>query len=127
MKSTLKASLERLSGLDGYIRSCVVDGESATLLARHGASPPGDPQAATAAQITLLQAQRRALQAFQQDSSKLAGELDETLITVGRYYYLIRPSRARASVFVSVVLDRERANLGRARLALSTVEQGLSL
>jgi hypothetical protein len=49
------------------------------------------------------------------------------LITLGKQYHLIRPLRARPTLFFYVALDRQRANLAMARIALADVEKDLQV
>ena len=57
----------------------------------------------------------------------LKDTLEDLLITLGKQYHLIRPLRGRPTLFFYVVLDRPRANLAMARIALADVEKDLQV
>ena len=60
-------------------------------------------------------------------SLSLRDAIEDVLISLGRQYHLIRPLRARSTLFFYVALDRQRANLATARLALADVEKELQI
>jgi hypothetical protein len=55
----------------------------------------------------------------------LKEQIEDILITLNKQYHLIRPLRARSTLFFYVALDRSRANLAMARIALADVEKDL--
>ena len=57
----------------------------------------------------------------------IASEIEDILITLKDQYHLIRPCENMQGVFFYIVLDREKANLGLARIKLRSLEQALEL
>ncbi len=77
-------------------------------------------EVAGAANTEVVRAKRKAAK-----SLGLKDDIEDILITLGKQYHLIRPLRSRSSVFFYVALDRTRANLALARIALADVEKDL--
>ena len=122
MPQNIQSSLEKLRPLDGYVGSCVVDGESAMSLGLDGGSAGFNMEIAAAGNAEVIKAKRKVVRAL-----GLKDDIEDILITLGRQYHLMRPLRARPMIFIYVALDRQRANLALARLALADIERTLEL
>lgn len=57
----------------------------------------------------------------------LKESIEDILITLSKQYHLIRPLRSRSTLFFYLALDRNRANLAMARIALADVEKELQV
>ena len=53
--------------------------------------------------------------------------IEDILISLTGQYHLIRPLRSRSTLFFYLALDRKRANLAMARIALADVEKDLQV
>ena len=117
---SIRESLQKLTSSDGFVAAALVDSESGMVLGTEQAGT-FDLEVAGAANTEVVRAKRRAISAL-----GLGDEIEDILITLSRQYHLIRPMRERPTVFFYVVLDRNRANLALARIALADAERGLS-
>ncbi|MEM9807550.1 MAG: hypothetical protein AAF959_19980 [Cyanobacteria bacterium P01_D01_bin.56] len=57
----------------------------------------------------------------------LAAPIEDILITLADQYHLIRMCETAEGVFFYLAMDREKANLGLARIKLRQIEQNLKL
>ena len=117
----IKDSLAKLNEIDGFVGAALVDSESGMMLGHEGGGGL-DLEVAAAGNTEVVRAKRKTMA-----SLNLKDGIEDILITLGRQYHLIRPLRARNAVFFYVALDRQRANLAMARIALADVEKELAL
>ena len=118
--ATIKESLSKLTSVDGFVATALVDGDSGMVL---GSEALGafNLEVAGAANAEVVRAKRKAM-----TSLALADDIEDILITLGKQYHLIRPMKERPMVFFYVVLDRGRANLALARMHLADAEKNLT-
>lgn len=121
MTNNIKESLTKLDSVDGFIGATLVDSESGMLLGQEGGGSV-NLEVAGAANSEVVKAKRKAMR-----SLNLKDEIEDILITLGKQYHIIRPLRKKSSLFMYVVLDRARANLAMARLALADIEKDLEV
>lgn len=117
----IKDSLSKLNSIDGFVGAALVDSESGMLLGSEGGGPL-NLEVAAAGNTEVVRAKRKTM-----NSLNLKDGIEDILITLGRQYHLIRPLRARPTIFFYVALDRSRANLAMARIALADVEKDLAV
>jgi predicted regulator of Ras-like GTPase activity (Roadblock/LC7/MglB family) len=117
----IKDSLAKLNQIDGFVGAALVDSESGMLLGSDGGGPV-NLEVAAAGNTEVVRAKRKTM-----SNLNLKDQLEDMLITLGRQYHLIRPLRSRSTLFFYVVLDRTRANLAMARIALADVEKDLQV
>ncbi len=117
----IKDSLTALNQTDGFIGAALVDAESGMLLGQEGGGPL-NLEVAAAGNTEVVRAKRKAMRSLSVNDA-----IDDILITLGKQYHLIRPLRARPTIFFYVALDRQRANLAMARIALADVEKELQI
>lgn len=122
MPNNVNATLEKLRAIDGYLGACIVDSDSAMALGLDGGGAGMNLDIAAAGNAEVVKAKRKTMKAL-----GLKDEIEDILISLGKQYHLIRPSRARPGVFIYAALDRSRANLAMARLTLADAERGLEL
>ncbi|HTJ80408.1 MAG TPA: DUF4388 domain-containing protein [Polyangiaceae bacterium] len=116
-KVSISDALAHLSMTDGFVGAAFVDGESGLLLGQRGGEAL-NLEIAAACISEVVRAHRKAMSAL-----RLEGSLEDMHISLGTQYHLVRPLRARESVFVYVVLDRSQANLASACTAVADVER----
>ncbi len=119
MASDIKQSLSKLEGIEGFIGGALVDSESGMLLGQEGGNGL-NLEIAGAANTEVVRSKRKAIR-----SLNLKDEIEDILISLGTQYHLIRPLRKKPNLFFYVALDRKRANLALARLALAEIEKDL--
>ena len=117
----IKDSLAKLNQIDGFIGAALVDAESGMLLGQEGGGPM-NLEVAAAGNTEVVRAKRKTMQ-----NLALKDQIEDMLITLAKQYHLIRPLRARSTLFFYVALDRQRANLAMARIALADVEKELTV
>lgn len=122
MASNIQTNLERLRAIDGYLGSALVDSESGMTLGTDGGGAALNLEVAAAGNTEVVRAKRKAMKAL-----NLKDEIEDILISLGRQYHVIRPLRARPGIFFYVAVDRTKANLAMARMAIADTEKALEL
>ena len=115
----VKDSLAKLNQIDGFVGAAIVDSESGMLLGSEGGGAL-NLEVAAAGNTEVVRAKRKTM-----NNLALKDGIEDILITLGKQYHLIRPLRGRPTLFFYVALDRVRANLAMARIALADVEKEL--
>ncbi len=117
----IKESLNKLNQIDGFVGAALVDSESGMLLGQEGGGNI-NLEIAAAGNTEVVRAKRKTM-----NNLAIKDQLEDMLISLSKQYHLIRPLRARNTLFFYVVLDRTRANLAMARIALADVEKDLAI
>lgn len=117
----IKDSLAKLNSIDGFIGAALVDSDSGMLLGHEGGGSM-NLEIAAAGNTEVVKSKRKTIQ-----SLGLKESIEDILISLTKQYHLLRPLRSRPSLFFYVALDRTRANLAMARIALADVEQDLQV
>jgi CheY-like chemotaxis protein len=117
----IKDSLAKLNSLDGFVGAALVDSESGMLLGQEGGAGL-NLEVAAAGNTEVVKAKRKTM-----TNLGLKDGIEDILISLGKQYHLIRPLRSRTTLFFYVALDRQRANLAMARIALADVEKDLQV
>lgn len=121
--ANIQTNLERLRNLDGYLGSALVDSDSGMTLGVDGAGGGGfNFEVAAAGNTEVVRSKRKAMR-----NLALKDDIEDILISLGKQYHVIRPLKARSSVFYYVVLDRSRANLALARMTIADAEKALEV
>lgn len=117
----IKDSLSKLNSIDGFIGAALVDSESGMLLGSEGGGSL-NLEVAAAGNTEVIKSKRKTM-----NNLGLKESIEDVLITLTKQYHLLRPLRTRPTLFFYVALDRTRANLAMARIALADVEQDLQV
>jgi len=114
-------SLAAAMDLPGAVAIGLADMDSARCIAGCGAERL-DLDAAAAGNTSFLRAEMRLLQEMD-----IRDVIEETMVTVGQRVHLIRPVRSKgtAGLFLFVVLDCKRVDLGIARYRFAQIEREL--
>ena len=118
----IKESLGRILELDGAVGACVVDSNSGMMLGSAGGGGGINLEVAAAGNTEVVRSKRKTMKAL-----GLIDTIDDILITLGRQYHLIRPLRNNDSLFIYLVLDKDKGNLAMARHVLASVEQNITV
>lgn len=122
---SLEQALEKCLDIGGAMAAAVVDTDSGMALATAGKlAGQADIDMAAAGNTEVMRSELKMLQLV-----GLSDEVDDILITLSDWYELMRPltDASGKGLFVYVALDRRRANLALARIALRDIEKELTL
>jgi hypothetical protein len=120
--ANVKESIGRLMELDGALAVAVVDSNSGMMLGSSGSGGSIDLEVAAAGNTEVVRAKRKTMKAL-----NLRDSIDDILITLQHQYHLIRPLSSNDSLFVYLVLDKQKSNLAMARHQLTSAEKALSV
>lgn len=122
----IDTALKEAMAIDGAVGVALVDFESGMSLGALGGGDWLNLEVAAAGNTEVVRAKMRVMSAL-----ALNDAIEDILITLGRQYHLIRlidngTSRG-PTLFMYLVLDRSRANLGLARHYLRLIEGDLTI
>ncbi|MFT3692700.1 MAG: hypothetical protein QM831_06140 [Kofleriaceae bacterium] len=117
--ASVKDTLPKLMEIDGCVGCCIVDSNSGMMLGAAGGGAMS-LEVAAAGNTEVVRSKRKTMKAL-----ALADHIEDMLITLGKQYHLIRPLSANDSLFIYLVLDKQRSNLAMARHQLSAIEKDL--
>ncbi len=120
--TAVRSSLEEAMQIDGALGVTLVDGASGMSLGTAGGSAMLNVELAGAGAADFVRAKLRVLAAL-----GLKDTIEDVMITLGKQYHLIRFLGPELNVFLYLVLDRERSNLGLARHRLAAIARGITL
>ena len=118
MAINVSGTLENLMKLDGAMAGAVVDSKSGMALGMIGSGV--NLEVAAAGNSEVLRSKEKVIQ-----SLGLNDKIEDVLITLGKQYHLLRPLSKNESLFIYLVLNREKANLAMARHKLTEAEAAL--
>ncbi|MFL6125306.1 hypothetical protein [Actinophytocola sp.] len=123
----IETALKEALSVDGAVGVALVDFESGMSLGTLGGGDWLDLDVAAAGNTEVVRAKMRVMSELALDDT-----IEDILITLGRQYHLIRligeTGRSGApTLFLYLVLDRNRANLALARHHLRRIENDLTV
>jgi hypothetical protein len=121
---SIDVALKESMTITGAVGVALVDYDSGMSLGSLGGGDWLDLDVAAAGNTEVVRAKLRVMA-----SLALNDQIEDILITLHRQYHLIRPLSARgnSTLFLYLVLDRERANLALARHSLKRIEANLAV
>ncbi len=117
--ANVKASMKKAVGIDGCLGAALVDFESGLCLGMEG-NPGFDLELAAAGNAEVVRAKKNI-----RDKLGLKDKIEDILITLTGQYHLIR--MVGTSMFVYVVLDRQKSNMAMARKELAGIEKNIEI
>lgn len=122
----IETALKEAMTIDGAVGVALVDYESGMSLGTLGGGDWLDLDVAAAGNTEVVRAKMRVMSAL-----SLGDAIEDILITLGRQYHIIRligdGKTGGLTLFLYLVLDRERANLALARHHLKRIEGDLTV
>lgn len=121
---TIDLALKEAMSIPGAVGATLVDYDSGMSLGSAGGGDWLDLDIAAAGNTEVVRAKLRVMASLGLDDA-----IEDILITLHRQYHVIRPLSAKgnSTLFLYLVLDRERANLALARHSLKRIESTLSV
>ncbi len=116
-----KVDLKVLENIDGFIGACLVDSESGMVLGKQSTGAL-DLDIAAAGNTQVIRAKRKTMKTL-----GLNDPIEDMLISLKTQYHIIRPLTKSPTLFLYVVLDREKSNLAMARHSLREFEKQFAL
>ena len=116
----LDTALKEAMGIQGAIGVALVDWETGLCLATLGGGNTLDLNLAAAGNTDVVRSKMRTIESLNLDDT-----IVDMLITLDKQYHLtrlLRHPRNGTGLFLYLILDRQRANLGLARHHLSRIE-----
>ncbi len=123
MMMNIDTALKEAMSIAGAVGVALVDYESGMSLGTSGGGDWLDLEVAAAGNTEVVRSKLRVM-----SSLALNDTIEDILITLHRQYHLIRlMNSSRNSLFLYLVLDRDRANLALARHYLKRIEADLQV
>ncbi|GAB3148103.1 hypothetical protein GCM10027258_42630 [Amycolatopsis stemonae] len=123
MMMNIDTALKEAMSITGAVGVALVDYDSGMSLGTSGGGEWLDLEVAAAGNTEVVRSKMRVM-----SSLALNDSIEDILITLHRQYHLIRLLNTnRNSLFLYLVLDRERANLALARHYLKRIEADLQV
>ena len=120
--TAMAISLKSLTDIDGFVGACLVDSDSGMVLGLEGGGGGLDLEVAAAGNTQVVSAKRKTMKAL-----GLNDKIEDILISLNTQYHVIRPLDSNDAIFVYVALDRNKANLGMARMEIKSFEKTVKL
>ena len=120
--SNVKEILKETMTIDGAVVVALVDYNTGMTLGTAGDETAVDLNIAAAGNTEVVRAKMRTMEGL-----KIDDKIEDILITLGGQYHLIRLVAGNEGLFVYLVLDKARANLGMARYRLAALEPNIML
>lgn len=122
---SIDVALKEAMTISGALGVALVDYDSGMSLGTLGGGDWLNLDVAAAGNTEVVRAKMRVMA-----SLALNDSIEDILITLGHQYHLIRPlvpTKGTSTLFLYLVLDRERANLALARHYLKRIEANLTV
>jgi len=119
----IDTALKEAMSIAGAVGTALVDYDSGMSLGRLGGDEWLNLEVAAAGNTEVVRSKLRVISALELNDS-----IEDILITLRNQYHLIRllqPAKGSSTLFLYLVLDRERANLALARHYLKRIEADL--
>lgn len=116
----MAVDISKTAEIAGFIGACLVDSDTGLMLTSEGGGRL-DLESAAMLNAQVVKAQHQVVEAL-----SLEDNMEDLLINLGKQIHLIRPLSANSGVFIFVILERQLANLGMARLQVKNIEASIT-
>lgn len=124
--NNIQDSIQSSLAIDGSIGAAIGDWSTGFSLGQSSKDENAFPtrllEQAIALNSEVIKSKNRA-----RDGLGIASPIEDILITLKNQYHLIRMCETIENVFFYMVMDRDKANLGLARIKLRQIEQSLQV
>lgn len=117
----VKAALEEAMAIEGALGACLVDYQSGMTLGTAGGGQGFDLEMAAAGTTEVVRSKLRVMGAL-----GIEERIEDMLVTLNSQFHLVRMVKDTDSLFLYLALSKGPANLGMAKIQLSSAEQKLS-
>lgn len=117
----MSTDISKTSEIMGFIGACLVDVDTGLMLTSQGGGK-FDLENAAALATEVLKAEQRSVAGLGEKDA-----VEEMLISLSTQLCILRPLGKAPNVFLYVILDRAKSNLGMARLQVQAVAGSLNL
>jgi len=117
----VKSALNELMQIDGAVGATIVDYESGMTLGTDGGRNL-DMELAGAGNTEVVRSKKNIIHDLGLDE-----EIQDILVSMNSQYHLIRMCERHEDIFIYVVIDRNRGNLGLARRKIDEIDKKLEL
>ena len=118
---SVKEALNELMDIDGAVGGAVVDYENGMTLGTAGGRNL-DMELAGAGNTEVVRSERNIIHDLGLD-----GDIEDFLISLETSYHLIRMCENHEDVFIYLVIDRDKGNLGLSRRSIDKIDERLEL
>jgi hypothetical protein len=118
---SVKEALDELMDIDGAVGAAVVDYENGMTLGTAGGRNL-DMELAGAGNTEVVRSERNIIHDLGLD-----GDIEDFLISLETSYHLIRMCENHEDVFIYLVIDRDKGNLGLSRRSIDKIDERLEL
>lgn len=118
--SNVTESLESLIALAGARSAALVDSSSGMVIGQAGSVD--ELEITAAANTEVVRAQLKSIGTLGSSDT-----IDDILITLSTQYDIVRPLAANPSIFLFLVMDKDKSNLAMARYKVAECEKQLEL
>lgn len=123
--ANIKESLNTALSIEGIIGAALGDWNTGFSLGQATSSssfPESKLETAIALNSEVIKSKNKA-----REGLDIGAKIEDILITLEDQYHLIRISESTPGLFFYLVMDRDKANLGLARIKLQSIEKSLQV
>jgi CheY-like chemotaxis protein len=118
----VKQCLAKAMDIEGALGAALVDHQSGLTLGTIGGGPTLDMELAAAGNTNVIRAKMQTVK-----NLGLSETIDDILITLASQFHILRPLEKYPECFLYIAINRERGNLGLARVKLKDIERHLDI
>jgi hypothetical protein len=118
----VKDALDELMDIDGAVGAAIVDYENGMTLGTAGGGRNLDMELAGAGNTEVIRSKKNIIHDLGIDE-----EMQDLLVSLKSQYHLIRMCKNHENVFIYLVINRDKGNLGLSRRSIDQIDERLVL